>query len=183
MMKMQIAKLTSNRIYFSDDEFYRINPDIIYEFSLKKGLELNEEKAKELFEALMLFRAYSFLSKRDYSKKELKFKLLNEFPKSAPYEKVLSILEEKTYIDDFSFAKNYILNKKLSKKKAYYDLSMKGITKEVIDEIYSSLELNEKEDIKKILTKLDKKDERKQIEYLLRKGYNLQDILFVIKEK
>ena len=60
---------------------------------------------------------------------------------------------------------------------------MKGIKKEVIDEIYSSLDLNEKEDIRKLLTKLDKKDERKKIEYLLRKGYNLQDILAVIKEK
>lgn len=182
-MKMQIAKLTSNRIYFNDDEFYRINPDIVYEFSLKKGLELNEEKVKELFEALMVYRAYSFLSKRDYSRKELKLKLLSEFPKSSPFEEVLDVLEEKEYVNDFSFAKNYIINKKFSKKKTYYDLSMKGIKKEVIDEIYSSLDLNEKEDIRKLLTKLDKKDERKKIEYLLRKGYNLQDILAVIKEK
>ncbi len=180
---MQITKLTSNRIYFGEEEFYRINPDIVYEFSLKKGIELNEEKTKELFEALMLYRAYSFLSKRDYSKKELKLKLLNEFPKSAPIEKVLDILEEKTYIDDFSFAKNYILNKNLSKKRIYYDLSLKGIKKDTVDEIYSSLEFDEKEDIRKLLPKLDKKDERKKIEFLLRKGYNLQDILIVLKEK
>ena len=32
------------------------------------------------------------------------------------------------------------------------------------------------------MRKLNGKDERKKIEYLLRKGYNLKDILEVIKE-
>lgn len=179
---MQLTKLTNNRIYFGE-EFYRINVDIIYEFSLKKGVDLEGERLEELFKSLILFRAYGILSKKDYTKKELKMKLIKEFPKTSPFEKVLNLLEEKAYIDDFSYAKNYITNKKLSKKKAYYDLSLKGIKKEYIDEIYSSLELDEKEDIRKILQKLDKKDDRKKIEYLLRKGYNLQDILTVLKDE
>lgn len=178
-----ITKLTNNRIYFGDEVFYRISSDMIYEFSLKKGLELGEERAKELFRELMLFRAYSFLSKKDYSKKELKLKLLTEFPKTFPFEEVINILEEKNYVDDFSYAQNYILNKNLSKKKVYYDLSLRGIKKETIDEIYSTLNFDEKEDIRKILPKLDRKDERKKVEYFLRKGYNLQDILSVLKEK
>lgn len=179
---MQIQKLTSNRIYFSEDEFFRINSDIIYEFSLKKGMELNEQLSNKLFIQLILYRAYSFLLKRDYAKKELKLKLSLEFKGSYPIDKAIAILEEKGYIDDFSYAKNYITNKSFSKKKFYYDLSIKGIKKEVIDEVLSEMIFDEKEDIRKIMPKLSSKDERKKVEYLLRKGYNLRDILEVIKE-
>lgn len=179
---MQILKLTNNRIYFSEEEYYRINADIIFEFSLKKGMELNEQLIEKLFVQLILYRAYSFLVKRDYAKKELKQKLLFEFKWSNFIDKATNILEEKGYIDDFSYTKNYINSKSFSKKRIYYDLSIKGIRKEMIDEVFSGLILDEKEDIRKILPKLSSKDERKKVEYLLRKGYNLRDILEVIKE-
>ena len=35
---MKIQKLTNNRLYYSEDEFYRVNIDIITEFQLKKNM-------------------------------------------------------------------------------------------------------------------------------------------------
>jgi len=180
---MQITKVTNNRVYFEEDEFYRTNIDIITEFSLKKGMNLNEQTSKELFVQLILFRSYGFLMKKDYTKKELKMKLQQEFPKNSPFDEVIEILEEKSYLDDFSYAKNYIENKGLSKKRIFYDLTLRGISKEIISEIYNEIQLDEKEDIKKMMPKLEKKEERKKVEYLLRKGYNLKDILDVLKGK
>ena len=59
---------------------------------------------------------------------------------------------------------------------------MKGIKKTLIDEVYEEFEIDEKIDIRNFLEKLDKKEEKKKIEFLLRKGYNLRDILEVLKE-
>lgn len=179
---MEVTKLTNNRVYF-EEEYYRINIDIITEFSLKKGMILNEQTSKELFVQLILFRSYSILMKRDYTTKELRMKLQMEFPRNSPFGEVLEILKEKSYLDDYAYAKNYIENKGLSKKRVFYDLTLRGIKKEVITEIYNLVQCDEKADIKKLMPKLDKKEERKKVEYLLRKGYNLKDILEVIREK
>ena len=80
---------------------------------------MNEQTSKELFVQLILFRSYAFLMKKDYTKKELKMKLQQEFPKNSPFDEVIEILEEKSYLDDFSYAKNYIENKGLSKKEFF----------------------------------------------------------------
>ena len=105
-----------------------------------------------------------------------------EFPKDSPFDDAIYLLKEKGYLDDYSYVKSYISFKKISKKKVYYDLMMKGIKKTLIDEVYEEFEIDEKIDIRKFLEKLDKKEEKKKIEFLLRKGYNLRDILEVLKE-
>ena len=179
---MKIQKLTNNRLYYSDDEFYRVNIDIITEFQLKKNMVIDSEIEKKLLKELLLFRTYGFLVKRDYTEKEIRNKLRMEFPKDAPYDEVIERLKENSYLDDYSYAKTFVETKNFSKKKIYYELIMRGIKKEDIDSIYSEVEVDEKEQINNHMRKLNGKDERKKIEYLLRKGYNLKDILEVIKE-
>lgn len=179
---MKIQKLTSNRLYYSDDEFYRVNIDIITEFQLKKNMIIEGQTEKKLLIELLLFRTYGYLIKRDYTEKEIRNKLRMEFPKDAPYDELIEKLKEKSYLDDYSYAKNFIETKKISKKKIYYELIMRGIKKEDIDSVYSEVEVDEKQQINGYMRKLNGKDERKKIEYLLRKGYNLRDILEVIKE-
>lgn len=179
---MKIQKLTNNRLYYSEDEFYRVNIDIITEFQLKKNMIIDGQTEKKLLIELLLFRAYGFLIKRDYTEKEIRNKLRMEFPKDAPYDELIEKLKEKSYLNDYSYAKNFIEIKNFSKKKVYYELTMRGIKKEYIDSIYSEVEVDEKGQIEKYMRKLESKDERKKIEYLLRKGYNLKDILEVIKE-
>lgn len=179
---MKIAKITNNRIYFAEDKFYRTSLDIILEYGLKKGMLVEGEKERELLVELIIYRALFFLIKRDYAEKELKDKLKFEFFKDAPFDRAMEKLSEKGYLDDYSYAKNYIENKKISKKRVYYDLTSKGIKKEIVDEIYSEIPVDEKPLIIAQLKKLENKEERKKIEYLLRKGYNLRDILEGIKE-
>lgn len=179
---MKIQKLTNNRLYYSEDEYYRINIDIIAEFQLKKNMILDNEMEKKLLIELLLFRTYGYLIKKDYTEKEIRNKLRMEFPKDAPYDEAIEKLKEKSYLDDYSYAKTFIETKNFSKKKIYYELIMRGIKKEDIDSIYSEVEVDEKEQINGYMKKLNGKDERKKIEYLLRKGYNLKDILEVIKE-
>lgn len=179
---MKIQKLTNNRLYYSEDEYYRVNIDIIAEFQLRKNMLVEEQTEKKLLIELLLFRTYGYLIKKDYTEKEIRSKLRMEFPKDAPYDEVIEKLKEKSYLDDYSYAKTFIETKKFSKKKIYYELTMRGIRKEDIDTVYSEVEVDEKEQINSHMRKLNGKDERKKIEYLLRKGYNLKDILEVIKE-
>lgn len=179
---MEITKLTNNRIYYEENKFYRSNIDITIMFALKKGMKLEEDAEKQLLLEIILFRSYGFLARKDYTEKEMKAKLLMEFPKSSPINEVIEKLKENSYIDDFAYAKNYISLKKLSRKRIYFDLMTKGIKKEYIDESLESSEIDEKKMISVQLKKLEGKDERKKVEYLLRKGYNIKDILELIKE-
>ncbi len=114
---MKIQKLTNNRLYYSEDEFYRVNIDIVTEFQLKKNMIIDGQTEKKLLIELLLFRAYGFLIKRDYTEKEIRNKLRMEFPKDAPYDELIEKLKEKTYLNDYSFARNFIQIKNFSKTK------------------------------------------------------------------
>ena len=90
---MKIQKLTNNRLYYSEDEFYRVNIDIVTEFQLKKNMIIDGQTEKKLLIELLLFRAYGFLIKRDYTEKEIRNKLRMEFPKDAPYDELIEKLK------------------------------------------------------------------------------------------
>ena len=82
---MKIQKLTNNRLYYSEDEFYRVNIDIITEFQLKKNMIIDGQTEKKLLIELLLFRAYGFLIKRDYTEKEIRNNYLWFNKKSKNY--------------------------------------------------------------------------------------------------
>ena len=92
---MKVQKLTSNRLYINEVDCYRVSPDIIYEFNLKKGIELDEKTEKKLMIELLLFRSYGILLRKDYTEKELKQKLLMEFPKNSPFDDAIYLLKDK----------------------------------------------------------------------------------------
>ena len=53
-------------------------------------------------------------------------------------------------------------------------MTLRGISKEIISEIYNEAQLDEKEDIKKIMPKLEKKEKEKKLNIYLEKDIILK---------
>jgi regulatory protein len=178
--------LKRNKIIIDENEYY-VSNDIIYELNLTKKEFISEEEYEIIMKSIIKSRAFYYLSKRDYLKKELKYKLESKFLNGKKFvDEIIDELEKLGYIEDRSFIKNYIKNKNASIEKIKYELSIKGADKKILEEELKELreEIKDKEyeNIRKNLRKVKNREKNKQIEYLMRKGFKYEDIKIVLKE-
>ncbi len=175
---------------FVDDAFFcGLNKETAVIFKLKTGKEIDE---KTLIEALFdsevksaVDKAASYLGLRMHSKKELFDKLLKKGFEKQVIQKAIEKLEEYNYVDDYLFAKQFVSsNSKYSKKMIEVKLKQKGISSDIILDIFG----NEGDDeefnrcllavqkyirIKKIGTQ---EANQKMVASLARKGFSFDNI-------
>lgn len=136
----------------------------------------NERRAKE--------KALWLISYRDHSKKELADKIRRTCDEDSA-QKAVDRLEELSLVNDEGFARRYaeqlIFSKHMSKRGVSYELSRKGIDKELAQEILEDIDVDENEEIKAVLEKKyrnldDEKTRRRAVAALQRLGYGWDSI-------
>lgn len=180
---MKVKRLLKNKFQFENGLQISLSYEIINEYSLRKREEITQEEYLEVLELTALSTSYYYLTKRDYSKKELYYKLLEKYKEKKVVEKVIYQLEEKGYLDDYDFAYDYVKNRSGSFKKIEYELKMKGIENWIINEVMKEREKDkEYDEIEKELYKIRGRNEEKQIASLMRKGFKYSDIKKVMEK-
>ena len=171
--------------------------------------ELDQLKTASNFGKLYT-RALEYILIRPRSQKEvqdyLKRKTLNrpirtKNPKTREYqtkiqpgfdksliEPVLAQLSSKGYLNDQKFATAWAQNrnqsKGISQKKLIIELKRKGIATSIINQVLENTDRNDKTEIKKnIAKKRQRYDNQKLAQYLLRQGFNYQDIQEALSEE
>jgi regulatory protein len=178
---------------FVNGEFWaKIDNDIVAQNAIKSGVSVDDtfliqlkfdsdyKRSKE--------KALYLLSFRDYSKKELTDKLKKDYAVDA-VQKAVERLEELGLVNDNVFAQKYakdlLFNKHFSKRRAEFELSQKGINKDVICEVLSELECDPVEQIRSLVDKKyklaysDEKVKKRAAAFLQRYGYSWDDIKHV----
>ena len=187
---MIIEKIQKNKIYLSTEEILDISPLIKQRYNLKVNENIESLYDDISYEA-SIEKGIFLLSLKDRTKKELFLKLKEKYRNMRMVEKAVLKLEELGYINDFNYATLYIKSKKYGKKRVVYSLLQKGLSKEIIEEAFIYVEENEREDdiksfeeekLEKLILKNLKKDEKKLIQYLIRQGFELNEILRKMKE-
>ena len=187
---MIIEKIQKNKIYLSTEEILDISPLIKQRYNLKVNENIESLYDDISYEA-SIEKGIFLLSLKDRTKKELFLKLKEKYRNMRMVEKAVLKLEELGYINDFNYATLYIKSKKYGKKKVFYSLFQKGLSKEIIEDAFIYVEENEREEniksfeeekLEKLISKNLKKDEKKLIQYLIRQGFELNEILRKMKE-
>ena len=187
---MIIEKIQKNKIYLSTEEILDISPLIKQRYNLKVNENIESLYDDISYEA-SIEKGIFLLSLKDRTKKELFLKLKEKYRNMRMVEKAVLKLEELGYINDFNYATLYIKSKKYGKKRVVYSLLQKGLSKEIIEDAFIYVEKNEREDdiksfeeekLEKLILKNFKKDEKKLIQYLIRQGFELNEILRKMKE-
>ena len=187
---MIIEKIQKNKIYLSTEEILDISPLIKQRYNLKVNENIESLYDDISYEA-SIEKGIFLLSLKDRTKKELFLKLKEKYRNMRMVEKAVLKLEELGYINDFNYATLYIKSKKYGKKKVFYSLFQKGLSKEIIEDAFIYVEENEREEniksfeeekLEKLVLKNLKKDEKKLIQYLIRQGFELNEILRKMKE-
>lgn len=194
---MKITAVEPKRKYLSalyiDGEFaLQLDTRVLQENRIESGLELDDEKLKELIYLSDFRRAKEkalwLLSYRDHSSKELFDKLRRDYSKEVA-EDTLTRMQELGLINDDSYAQRYVQDlhaKHQSPSTIRYKLTQKGIDKDTADEIIESLNIDPCAEIealveKKYLKNLsDEKGLKRTVAALQRAGYKWSDIKSVL---
>ena len=187
------GKKRLNAVYIDGEFFNNIDSYILDISGFSVGSEVSGAELKLLESKSNNRRAYSralyLLGFRDYSEKEMQNKLKLDFTDDA-IENTIEKLKEQKFLDDEKFASKYagvlIFEKKFSKKMAVYELTKKGIGKQISESIVDNIDVNEKDQIKDLILRKykdaynDEKVKRRAIAFLQRHGYKIHDIFDII---
>ena len=195
--EMTVQKSDSSRVsFFSEGEFlFGISALDAHNLGLKKGTEVHAAQIKDICAAIDADQIKSFLlrllAKRPYPRRVLLNKLISKGFIKHSSESVLSDFEQKGWINDESYAKSYVNDKYniagWGPQKIEMYLKRDGVSEQVIQSAIKALEPNEStvETLEKLVNKrklhlLREKDtfkrKKKVVDYLLRKGFNPNEV-------
>ncbi len=153
-MILQTIEKRGNKIILNFDELERLEIyyDVYLNFSLFKGDEVTSKRIEEIKLTNAEFEvknsAFRYLSNRSHSALELKTKLKKKGFDSEIIETVILELKDKKYLNDFTFAENFVRNRVERRKegivKIISELYKKGISREIITEVTESISENPK---------------------------------------
>lgn len=190
-----------NRVNISVDGKYRFSLDIfqLVDLGIKIGCEFNEIELINLEQESQFGKVYGraleYCFIRLHSAREVKDYLYRKTRSTRDKKgdlkpgissditlRVFDRLTDKGYVNDIKFAQYWVenrsLNKGVSLRKLTAELCLKGISSIIIDQVLNETQRNDETEIQKIITKKRTRypDEKKLILYLIRSGFNYDDI-------
>lgn len=176
-------------VYIDDEYTLTVYDDFWHQNGFKDGTDITEEELASLKEEAGFRLAYEkgldYLTRRAYAKKELFYKLKQKYGDEAT-ERAIEKLSYFGYLNDEEFAGAY--SKYLSEVKKFdvrrisTELKLKGIDREIIENVTKTLD---NEPIQRIIEMLstkfpcgfkDEKTKKRFIAKLQRMGYSWSDI-------
>lgn len=197
MQVTEIKKIgKGQRYYLVLDEYNKfvIEAEILARHKIKTFDEIDSEKLNQILlengDLAAFDRAISYLEKNIKTEKGIRQYLAQKGFLEESVDKAVDKLKEYGYINDELFAESYIrtYSSKKGKKLLAYELSIKGVDKQIIDEKIEELVDNELASCIEILTKYTKgkennlKTRQKAYAYLAGKGFSSDVINQAIRE-
>ena len=181
-------------LYLDGEYAVSLDTQTLLEHRINTGCELSDEDLRELIEMSSERRAKEkalwLISYRDHSKKELKDKLVRTCDADAA-DKAVARMEELGLVNDDKFARQYarrlLLEKKLTRRAAAFELTRKGIDRETAEKVLGEIDVDYRGNIREIIEKKyrnvqDEKEKRRAVAALQRLGYGWDDIKAVLEE-
>lgn len=189
IIKTDVTKMGRISVFVDDEYVMSVDPDIWYSLDYTDGSEIDENELEELKTLVNSRLAYSqalrFLTLRSHSSDELYKKLLKKHSPSCSRFAVEKC-RELGFIDDEDFALRFA--NELAQKKKYgasrirQELNLKGIDREIVDNVMSNLDIDYSASIIEVIEKKysgclnDENGRRRMIAGLMRLGYSYSDI-------
>ena len=193
--KLSIQEKNKNRCnVFVDGCFFIALPvELVYKHALKVGLEIIPREFEQIVlekdKSEALSKATGYVTKRLKTKKQVVEYLLGKGYNQETVNYCIEKLIEYRLIDDVEYAKRYIesVSKGEGVNLTRYKLMMKGLNKQIVENVYSDAEIDSKENAKSLAIKKMKNKEitrenlSKTYRYLISKGFTYEDATYAIE--
>jgi len=185
------------RIRFEDGSEVILYKGEIRKLGIQEGCVITDEVYHKIIDEILgqraIKRAMHLLERQDRTERQLYDKLKENGYPEVCIESAISYVKRYHYIDDFRYASAYIRyrQEKKSRQKLKLELQAKGIARDVIEEALEEEYVSD--DQKKIMELLQKRrysfenadtaEQRKNYQFLLRRGFQSSDILHVMRQE
>lgn len=173
--------------------------DIIVDFGLKTGMQIERDELKKIIYASNFRRAYEYslycLDYRDYSAEDLYQKILKTYKNEKLCLDVIKKLAGAGIIDDRRYAeklaRKLVESRKYGYRRSKREILLKGISEEIAEESLSRyddmymdnlMELLEKKHCRYLTDRNDRKSIEKVKNALVRYGYGFDEINSAVRE-
>jgi regulatory protein len=174
-------------LYLDDKFFSGISIELCVKHSLKKGMEIDENFLNSLIvedeKGKALDKAVNYISSNLKTTRQIReyLKKKNYNPQTVDY--VIGKMQEYKYLDDESYARAFVstYSNKYGKMKLMSALKSKGISDNIIDEVFDS-DLELEDSLPKVAEKYLKNKERtketfiKLSRFLYSRGYDFRAV-------
>ncbi len=195
IIKSKVGNGNKIHVYIDDEYVLTVYDDYWFQFGFKDGETITEEELASLKKEAGFRLAYEkgldYLTRRSYAKKELFYKLKLKYGEEAS-ERAIEKLSYFGYLNDEEFARMYakylLETKKFDIKRISTELKLKGIDREIVENVTKTLD---NEPIQRIIEMLstkfsdgfkDEKTKKRFIAKLGRMGYSWSDIKSAFSE-
>lgn len=131
------------KVYFDHQYAFQLYQKDIEQLGLAEGIEISEAYAEKIMEDTIYRRAkqkaLAVLKYMDRTEKELRSKLADAGYPGSIIDRTIAYVSEYGYLNDERFASAYVRAKMLSKSRMAIitELQQKGISRELIDQIFA----------------------------------------------
>lgn len=193
--KVKKAKKRKNRYHIYIDEEYKFScsGEFLAEKRLLKDSEISREELEVLLNDLYWDDTRDYLvniiARKDYTERELRTKLIERKTPGDIIDRAMEYLKDRQFIDEKRFLSDYLayLRKKgkYSRREIEQKVFKKGFSKDVMENIKSLLaDYTSSTVIENLMEKQIKRNREKEkiFSYLLRKGFDYEEIKKVWKQ-
>lgn len=180
-----------------DEATFPLYTSEIKKLGLHTQMDISDDLSATIFDEILYKRAKErslhLIEKMDRTEYQIITKLKDGYYPCEIIERVIAFLNKYNFLNDKDYAIRYTEYSKRTKSSRLIliELSKKGISKEIISDIKMNLN-NDDEEIQQIVKLLNKKryrevcedikEKRKVINFLLRKGYDFENINIAIRK-
>ena len=194
-IKQQVKRQDRYSIYVDGKYVFSFSENELLNLGLRIGQEFEagelEELKKTAIEDKAYMRCLDLIMRRLRSEWEIRDYLKRKDYEPDVIEKTVGRLSNAGYADDNKFAEAWVNNRRLlkatSKRKLQMELRQKRVPDSMIKEVLAEDETDEREVLKELITKKRKQtryqDEQKLIAYLMRQGFNYEDVKSALREE
>lgn len=191
-IKQQVKRADRYSIYVDDKYVFSFSESELLGLGLRIGQEFTANELATLQKTAIEDKAYSraidLLARRARSEWELRDYLKRKDYQSAAIEKTIQRLEKRGYVDDKAFAESWVNSRRLlkatSKRKLQLELRQKHIDGDIISDVLAEDETDEQQVLKELMAKKRSQsryqDDQKLMAYLLRQGFNYEDVKSIL---
>lgn len=192
--KIEVQKNNKDRVnLYIDDAFYTgMNIEVVMKHQLKKGVDISEDLLEKIIfddvKGEAFNKAIKYIGSSLKSVKQIKDYLKKKEYSGEVVRLVIDKLCEYKYVDDYEFAKSFVLtySKKYGKLKIVSMLKSKGVEDNIIDDVFEEekLESNIERVARKYLGSKQINNETwlKLNRFLYSRGYDFEEIGRIISK-
>jgi regulatory protein len=192
-IKQQVKRQGRYSIFVDDKYAFSLSEIALLDQKIIIGLEISQAELTAFKDASKFDKAYNlvlaYVARRTRSEWELRDYFRRKEIDEEAGEQILTRLKGYGYVNDLSFARSWVENRRLlkpvSKRRLLLELRQKHVSVEIARQVLAEDETTDRDTLRQLVERKRKQsryqDDQKLMQYLVRQGYSYDDVKSALK--